>query len=47
MSDRAAELGADLQNAADAPAILDALARAVWFNELAGAECPPAAMLTP
>ena len=46
MSDRAAELelGAALvQNATDAPAILDALARAVWFNAHDGAECRPTA----
>ena len=42
MSDRAAELGGDLQNAEAVPAILGALARAVWFNAHDGAECPDA-----
>ena len=46
VSDRAAELGAALQNATDAPAILDALARAVWFNAHDGAECPTDRMPT-
>ena len=47
MPDRAAELGATLQNAAAVPAILEALARAVWFNAHAGAECPPERIPTP
>ena len=47
MSDRGAELGAALQNAAAVPAILDALARAVWFNAHAGAECPAVRIPTP
>ena len=40
MSDRATELGAALEAATDAPAILEALARAVWYNTHDGAECP-------
>ena len=40
MSDRVAELGADLQNAEAVPAILGALARGGWFNVHDGAECP-------
>ena len=40
MSDRAAELHAALLAADTAPAIVSTLARAVWFNARAGAECP-------
>ena len=40
MSDRTAALATALEAAADAPAILEALARAVWYNARDGAECP-------
>ena len=40
MSDRAAELHAALLAAETPAAIIEAVARAVWFNERAGAECP-------
>ena len=46
MSDRAAELHAALLAADTAPAILEAVVRAAWYNAHDGAECPDSSVVT-